>query len=197
MYHCLRYLNGTADLAIVYDKTKPHQLLAYSDSDYAGCVGTRKSTSGGLFTFIGGAVHWFSKKQGNITLSATEAEFGAMQEVTRDIQWLRQLLEELDSAEITPTPLFVDNMGAVLQSRNPLVNRYSRHVAVNMHYVRQHQSEYKTIIVIHQPSDQQAADYLTKSLSAPQLQKNIRLAGQEDRPQISTDSDEMEVSVNG
>ncbi|PNX57099.1 hypothetical protein L195_g058524, partial [Trifolium pratense] len=46
-----------------------------SDSDYAGDLDDRKSTSGYVFLLSGAAVSWSSKKQPVVTLSTTEAEF--------------------------------------------------------------------------------------------------------------------------
>jgi len=51
------------------------ELLAYTDSDYAGDLEDRKSTSGFLFVLSSGAVSWSLKKQPVVTLSTTEAEF--------------------------------------------------------------------------------------------------------------------------
>ena len=51
--------------------------MAYTDSDYAGDVDDRKSTSGYVFLLSEGAVAWSSKKQPVVTLSTTEAKFVA------------------------------------------------------------------------------------------------------------------------
>ena len=45
----LRYLKGTVDLGIFYQKEGNRELLAYTDSDYAGDVDDKKSTSGYVF----------------------------------------------------------------------------------------------------------------------------------------------------
>ncbi|GJW48498.1 hypothetical protein Tco_0080144 [Tanacetum coccineum] len=52
------------------------ELTAFSDSDHAGCLDSRKSTSGGI-QFIGGdkLVRWSSKKQDCTSMSSVEAEF--------------------------------------------------------------------------------------------------------------------------
>jgi hypothetical protein len=182
MLHCLRYLGGTADLALHYDKNKSHQLLAYTDADYARCKGTRKSVSGGIFQYAGGPVHWFSKKQDSVTLSATESEYVAMTAGTRDVIWLRELLREYGVGEPGPTPLYIDNMGAKYLAAEPIVNAQTRHVSAMMHYVREQQGKCKTILVIHKPSEGQVADYLTKPLAREKLLTNIRMAGQVNRP---------------
>ncbi|KAJ9565087.1 hypothetical protein OSB04_001053 [Centaurea solstitialis] len=45
----LRYLQGTKDLCLTYRKSEQLELVGYSDSDYAKCVDTMKSTSGYIF----------------------------------------------------------------------------------------------------------------------------------------------------
>lgn len=58
----LRYLKGTSKLCLCFGSAKP-VLEGYTDADMAGDVDSRKSTSGYLFTFAGGAVSWQSKLQ--------------------------------------------------------------------------------------------------------------------------------------
>ena len=73
----LRYLKGTMELGLFYAREGALELLAYTDSDYAGDFDDRKSTSGYVFTLSGGVAAWASKKQPVVTLSTTEAEYVA------------------------------------------------------------------------------------------------------------------------
>jgi hypothetical protein len=57
----LRYLMGTMNLGIFYKKGGCKQLIAYSDSDFAGDIDDRKSTTGYVFIISSGAVSWSSK----------------------------------------------------------------------------------------------------------------------------------------
>nr|GFB29075.1 hypothetical protein [Tanacetum cinerariifolium] len=51
------------------------RLTAFSDADHAGCIDSRKSTSGGM-QFLGDKlVSWMSKKQNYTTMSSAEAEY--------------------------------------------------------------------------------------------------------------------------
>ena len=50
----LRYLWSTRDHGILYDGKHGSEVIGYSDSDYAGCTVTRKSTSGYIFMLGGG-----------------------------------------------------------------------------------------------------------------------------------------------
>jgi hypothetical protein len=77
----LRYIQGTIYLAVVYGGTavdadvEEGALHGYSDSDFAGDVELRKSTSGYVFFFAGGIISVQSKRQSITALSTTEAEY--------------------------------------------------------------------------------------------------------------------------
>ncbi|KAL9295969.1 putative RNA-directed DNA polymerase [Arabidopsis thaliana] len=73
----LRYLKGTVELGIFYRRRKNRslKLMAFTDSDYAGDLNDRRSTSGFVFLMASGAICWASKKQPVVALSTTEAEY--------------------------------------------------------------------------------------------------------------------------
>jgi len=54
----------------------------YSNSDFVGCIDSRKSTSGYIFMLAGGAVSWKSAKQTLIASSTMEVEFVSCFEAT-------------------------------------------------------------------------------------------------------------------
>ncbi|KAH9299953.1 hypothetical protein KI387_011536, partial [Taxus chinensis] len=70
-----RYLKGTMEYGLWYPKGKDFTLTAYTDSDWAGCVDDRKSTSEGAFFLGNSLVSWLSKKQNSISLSTAKAEY--------------------------------------------------------------------------------------------------------------------------
>uniref|UniRef100_A0A2N9F3Y6 Retrovirus-related Pol polyprotein from transposon TNT 1-94 n=1 Tax=Fagus sylvatica TaxID=28930 RepID=A0A2N9F3Y6_FAGSY len=59
----MRYLQGTKDYMLMYRRTDNLEVIGYSDSDFAGCIDSRKSTSGYIFMMASGAVSWRSAKQ--------------------------------------------------------------------------------------------------------------------------------------
>ncbi|XP_057864409.2 secreted RxLR effector protein 161-like [Cryptomeria japonica] len=73
----LRYIAGTLDYGILYSITNDFQLIGYTDSDFAGNIVDRKSTSGYAFHLGTGIVAWASKKQPIVTISSAEAEYVA------------------------------------------------------------------------------------------------------------------------
>jgi hypothetical protein len=75
----LRYLKGSPRIVNTFKWQEPDsRLRTYSDSDWAGCAKTRRSTSGGMI--LRGAhllAHW-STTQSTVALSSAEAELNAL-----------------------------------------------------------------------------------------------------------------------
>ncbi|GKE52154.1 hypothetical protein Tco_1487310, partial [Tanacetum coccineum] len=70
-----RYLKGQPKLGLWYPKDFSFDLVAYTDSDYAGASLDRKSTTGGC-QFLGGRlIPWQCKKQTVVANSTTKAEY--------------------------------------------------------------------------------------------------------------------------
>lgn len=97
----LRYLKGTAAYALKIARDNG-PLPCYVDSDCAGDLKDRKSTSGIIIQLGGPSVYWDTMKQNCVALSSTEAEQIALCEATKQVFCLRSLLKELDATEIIP-----------------------------------------------------------------------------------------------
>ncbi|XP_074326671.1 secreted RxLR effector protein 161-like [Apium graveolens] len=90
-----RYLKGTMDYGLLYHYLNEFKLVGYCDSDWAGDIDDRKSTTEYVF-FIGDtSFSWSSKKQPIVTLSTCEAEYVAACSSVFQAIWLRRVLEEL------------------------------------------------------------------------------------------------------
>ena len=61
--HVFRYLVGTKDHNILFSPNKTTSVVGYTDSDFAGCVDSRKSTTGYCFKLGNGAISWKLKLQ--------------------------------------------------------------------------------------------------------------------------------------
>ncbi len=70
----LRYIHGSHDHGILFDGALGFEQLGYSDSDWAGCLESRKSMRGYVFTIAAGAVSWRSKQK-IVATSSCEAEY--------------------------------------------------------------------------------------------------------------------------
>ncbi|GJY69334.1 putative ribonuclease H-like domain-containing protein, partial [Tanacetum coccineum] len=72
-----RYLKGKPTLGLWYSRDSPFELVAYTDSDYAGATQDRKFTTGGC-QFLGNRlISWQCKKQTVVATSITEVEYVA------------------------------------------------------------------------------------------------------------------------
>jgi len=60
-------------------------VVGYVDSDYAGDLDNRRSTTGYVFTISGGPVCWKSTIQSIVALSTTEAEYLTIVEVQKKL----------------------------------------------------------------------------------------------------------------
>ena len=90
----LRYLRGTPSVCIRYGSGKP-VLEGFTDFDMSGDVDSRRSTSGNVMTYAGGAVSWKSRLQKLVALLTTEAEYMAAMEARKELIWMRDFLSEL------------------------------------------------------------------------------------------------------
>jgi hypothetical protein len=89
-----------------------HELALYTDSDWAGCRKTRRSTSGGVL-FVGGhCLKTWSTTQAPIALSSAEAEYYAMVEGTTRAIGLKSMLSELGIVVQGPVQLYSDASAA-------------------------------------------------------------------------------------
>ncbi|GJZ62685.1 retrovirus-related pol polyprotein from transposon TNT 1-94 [Tanacetum coccineum] len=79
----------TIHMGLWYPKGSGFELTAFSDADHAGCLDTRKSTSGGI-QFLGDKlVSWMSKKQDCTAMSSAEAEYVALSASCAQVMWMR------------------------------------------------------------------------------------------------------------
>lgn len=171
-----KYLRGTLSTKLLYRTNyKPGMLEAFSDADYAGDIQTRRSTSGIVCKYFGGAISWMSQKQRSVALSMTEAEFIAASEGTKEVIWLKRLLQEITVLNEVPT-LMIDNASAIKLVKNPEFHKRSKHVEVRYYFVREKYHE-GVINVEHVASIDQIADIMTKPLAKVQYLKLVNMLG--------------------
>ena len=95
------------------------KLIGYSDSDFDGDKEIGVSTYGYTMSLGSATVSWRSRKQSVLTDSTTKAEHVAAAEATKEIVWLRNILEDLQEKQENSTPLLIDNTSAIKLAKNP------------------------------------------------------------------------------
>ena len=160
-----RYLQGTQATGLVYSGKHNADITiqAYCDADYAA-DGNRKSISGCLFTLAGSPISYQAKKQTTVAQSTVESEYSAMAHAAKEMIWLQYLLRDLGMSKYAPTTLFCDNQGAISLAKNPTHHAKTKHVDVQLHFIRDH-IEKGTIKVEYCPTEDMLADIMTKGLA--------------------------------
>ena len=110
-------------------------LSSYTDSDWAGSVVDRKSTSGYCFSMGSVMISWSSRKQSSVALSTAEAEYIAASDASKETIWLCKVLAGLFGDVLETTVIQCDNQSCVKLSENPVFHDRSKHIEVWYHYL--------------------------------------------------------------
>lgn len=174
----LRYLQGTKDYMLMYRRSNQLEVIGYSDSDFAGCVDSRKSTFGYLFLFVEGAISWKSAKQSVIASSTMEAEFVACFEATIHALWLRNFISGLGVVDTITKPLkiYCDNSAAVFFSKNDKYSKGAKHMEVKYFAVKE-EVQKQRVSIEHIRTDLMIADPLTKGLQPKTFKEHVHRMG--------------------
>ncbi|GJX59690.1 ribonuclease H-like domain-containing protein [Tanacetum coccineum] len=159
----LRYIRGTMPYGLQLFSSTTSSLVAYSDADWAGCPTTRRSTSGYCVFLGNNLLSWSSKRQVTLSRSSAEAEYRGVANAVAETCWLRNLLRELHTPLSTATLVYCDNVSAVYLSSNPVQHQRTKHIEIDIHFVRDLVAA-GHIRVLHVPSRYQYADVFTKGL---------------------------------
>ncbi|GJT38690.1 retrovirus-related pol polyprotein from transposon TNT 1-94 [Tanacetum coccineum] len=148
---------------------------AFSDADHAGCVDTRKSTSGGI-QFLGDKlVSWMSKKQDCTAMSSAEAEYVALSASCAQVMWMRTQLQDY-GFNYNKIPLYCDSQSAIAISCNPVQHSRTKHIHTRYHFIKE-QVENGIIELYFVRTEYQLADMFTKALPEERFQYLVRQIG--------------------
>ena len=147
----MRYLQGTDELGILYQQCSI-PCIGYSDADWGGSLDDRRSTSGYLFIWAGGAVSWKSVRQKCVALSS------AAQEAI----WVSQLISEMASCKLQSMEIMEDNQSAIEIAKNPKCHGRTKHIDIRHHFVRDLVTQ-GSIHLAYCPTKEMPADLLSSS----------------------------------
>lgn len=166
----LKYLKNTINFGILFHSDGTYQLNAYSDADFAGDIDSRRSTTGYVFIFGGGAISWCSERQKSVSLSTTESEYMAASQCIREMVWINNALQEILNGKLQTINFFMDNQSAIRLIKNPEFHKRSKHIDVRYHFIREKYIE-NLFILNYISTDDMIADIFTKALSAQKFKE--------------------------
>jgi hypothetical protein len=163
----LCYVRGTSTMGSLRASSEL-TVTAYSNTDWVGCLDTLQSTSG-FYVFLGDAlVSWSSKRHPTVSRSSAEAEYRVVANAATECIWLRQLLGELHCGVTKATVTYCNNVSAVYMSMNPVHHKRTKHIKLDIHFVRE-RVQVGDLRVLHVPTREQYADVMTKGFPPRRL----------------------------
>jgi hypothetical protein len=137
----------------------------FCDADHAHDKVTGRSITGILGMVGSTPVIWSSKRQASVQTSTFGAEFTALKKAVEDVVMLRYHLRSMGVKISKATPVYVDNLGVVLNASNPASTLNKKHIALAYHFVREHVAN--NVIEIRKiASEDNYADPFTKGLTS-------------------------------
>ncbi len=173
-----RYLVGKPRTVLRYDwQGREWEVDGYTDSDWAGCRKTGRSTSGGVLMIGGHFIKGWSKTQNSVTLSSAEAELVAMCKLSAETIGMMNLVKDLD--EELGGQVWADSAAALAITRRRGAGKL-RHINIRMLWL-QEVEKMRTLKFEKVAGTANPADAMTKGLTKEKIERCMRCIGQEVR----------------
>ncbi|UYV63346.1 hypothetical protein LAZ67_2003803 [Cordylochernes scorpioides] len=169
----MRYLRGTIDLGVKFERGKTGILKSYTDASWS-TTHDGKSYGGYVLKLGEATIDWKSSKQPLVALSTMEAEMIAACESCCQIKWIINLLRELEEWNFMekPTAIYTDSQSLINWISSPKQSSRCRHINRKYHFLRDCY-ESRDICLLYKPSQDLEADIFTKDLSRDQMKKHL------------------------
>ena len=181
--HIFRYLCGTRDMGLFYQKNSKSKLVGYADAGYLSDPHKARSQTGYVFTYGDTAISWRSTKQSLTATSSNHAELIALYEAGRECVWLRSMIQNiqeecgLESIKGNPTMLYEDNAACIAQIKEGYIKGdKTKHISPKFFFTYDLQKD-GVIDVRQVRSSDNLADLFTKSLPTRFFELLVRKIG--------------------
>jgi hypothetical protein len=171
----LRYLRGTADMGLVYQRSEstdlslkkidnlPTLVEGWGDADFAGRPYDSKSTNGVILTFAKVPIEFCTRvEKSGVSDSTCQAEGRAAKQACHAIEWISGLMKELGIRGKGPVVLYQDNQSTIKLGTNPVMHKRSKHFRITMHYI-QDLVKREAVKIEYKKTEEMMADILNKA----------------------------------
>nr|GEY52139.1 copia protein [Tanacetum cinerariifolium] len=180
----------TIHMVLWYLKYTGFELTAFSYSNHAGSLDSRKSTSGGI-QFLGGdkLVSWSSKKQDCTSMYLAKAEYVSLSACCAQVLWMRTQLTNY-GFHFDKIPMYCDSKAAIAISCNPVQHSRTKNIDVRYHFFKE-KVEKGIVELFFVGTEYQLAGLFTKALPEERFKYLVRRHGMR-----CLTPEELEVLVN-
>ena len=185
MKQVIKFVINTKHLSLKFEPKfqgkEEWNMVAYSDSDFAGNIENRQSIAGFVLYLNRAPISWKSKGMKLVTLSSSEAEFVSLSKTAKEVSFIYQVMMSMGIELKLPIVIRVDNIGAIFMSENVAISNRTKHVDVRYHFVREFVQD-GFIKVIFVKSEENDADLFNKNLGSELHWKHAnKLLGKEEQ----------------
>jgi hypothetical protein len=163
----LKFLRNTWKDGIKFTKPKNFngilEIYCFSDSDWAGCPDTRRTTLGYVIIICGGPISWKSQLRKTLAMSSCEGEYMSLSELGKEVIWLCNFLTELGVKYNTPK-IFCDSSSAINWAEDPIEHQRTKHVEAQYYYIRDLVAAQK-VQLYKVPTENNISDPFTKNVN--------------------------------
>ena len=150
---------------LMYRRTDSLEVIGYSNSDFAGCVDSRKSTSSYIFKLADRVVSWRSAKLTLTAISTMEVEFISCFEASSHGVCLKSFISGLRIVDSISgsSKLYCDNSTTVFIAKNNNSGSRSKHIDIKYLAIRERVKE-KKVVIEHISTESMLVDPSTKGM---------------------------------
>ncbi|GJT51698.1 hypothetical protein Tco_0977855 [Tanacetum coccineum] len=159
-------------MGLWYSKGSGFELTGFLDADHAGCIDTRKSTSGGIQLLGDKLVSWKSKKQDCTAMSSVEAEYVVLSASCAQVMWTRTHLKDY-GFNYNKIPLYCNSQSTIVITCNSVQHSRTMHIHTRYHFIKE-QVENGIIELYFVKTVYQLANMFTKALPEDRFQYLVR-----------------------
>ena len=170
---CVRYLKKYPESSMLIPRgvsEDDNTMVVWTDSDWAGDVASRRSTSGGVIEYRGAIMSHWSKSQSNVALSSAEAELNATVKGLSELIGFYHLIEE--TQKVTVKLILCTDASACKGMLLRHGTGKVKHLSVKQLWAQECVRAYD-VQIQRVPREQNPSDVLTHSVSHPTMETQM------------------------
>ena len=170
-----RYRKGMCKAELLYAKheSSMDDVVGFVDSNYVGCLDTKRLLIGYMFKFCCNTVSWKGNLQHVVSLSINEAEFIALAEAIKEAVWMKGMAMSVHT-KVKDAKVYYDSQSGIHLAKNQTYHERTKHIDVKLHFVREVIANGEVVVAkIH--TEDNPMGTLIKALPRPKFKHCVQI----------------------